>query len=115
MVWLAGLITLISIVLWVYAFFDALTCPADEARNLPKLLWLVVIVLFVPVGALLWLFLGRPKAATTSTASARPQPAPNEPMDPSDPQPPSGRSHPLGPDDDPEFLRRLNKRINPDD
>src|SRR5690606_36570181 len=60
MVWLGGLITLLTIVLWVYAFFDALTCPAEEVRTLPKVLWLLIIVLFAVVGPLLWLFLGRP-------------------------------------------------------
>lgn len=60
MVWLGGLITLLTIVLWVYAFFDALTCPAEEVRNLPKVIWLLVIVLFAVIGPLLWLFLGRP-------------------------------------------------------
>lgn len=116
MVWLGGLITLITIVLWVYAFFDALTSPAREVRNLPKILWLVVIALFTPVGPVLWLFLGRPRAAE------RPEPpdpsaaaAEIEDLDPSDFAQPSGSEHPLGPDDDPEFLRRLNRRIDPDE
>lgn len=116
MVWLAGLITLLTIALWVYAFFDALTSPAADVRNLPKILWLIVIVLFTPVGPLLWLFLGRPRetivpepeATTAQTTSL-------EHLDPSDFHQASDRDQPLGPDDDPEFLRRLNRRINPED
>ncbi len=118
MVWLGGLITLATIVLWVYAFFDALTSPSTEVRNLPKVLWMIVIVLFTPVGPLLWLFLGRPRRTdtaelpdetlqTTSTST--------DDLDPSDFNKPSGRSNPMGPDDDPEFLRRLNRRINPEE
>lgn len=117
MVWLGGLITLVSIVLWVYAFFDALTTPAQEARNLPKVLWLVVIALFMPVGSILWLFLGRPRrsAPVQSDASSPVQAVSVDDLDPSDFAKPSDSPHPLGPDDDPEFLRRLDRRIDPDE
>ncbi|WP_159944139.1 MULTISPECIES: PLD nuclease N-terminal domain-containing protein [unclassified Nocardiopsis] len=117
MVWLGGLITLVSIVLWVYAFFDALTTPSAEVRNLPKVLWVVVIALFMPVGSILWLFLGRPRQ--DAVAGSAPSPAAGlssaDDLDPSDFAKPSGSTHPLGPDDDPEFLRRLNRRIDPDE
>ncbi|RCV49974.1 PLD nuclease N-terminal domain-containing protein [Marinitenerispora sediminis] len=114
MVWLGALITLISIVLWVYAFFDALTSPAEDVRNLPKILWLIIIVVFMLVGPLLWLFLGRPRA---SAAAVSPDPAMAASADDVEPdlQHPSGHPRPLGPDDDPEFLRRLDKRINPEE
>ncbi|TDQ45614.1 PLDc N-terminal domain-containing protein [Actinorugispora endophytica] len=114
MVWLAGLITLLTIVLWVYAFFDALTCPSEEVRNLPKVLWMIIIIVFVVVGPLLWLFLGRPRAPATAATSAPVAAASADHLDPSDFQHPSGRQRPLGPDDDPEFLRRLDKRIDPE-
>ncbi|QBI56047.1 PLD nuclease N-terminal domain-containing protein [Streptomonospora litoralis] len=116
MVWLAGLITLLTIVVWVYAFFDALTSPAAEVRNLPKVLWLVVIVLFTPVGPLLWLFLGRPRDGDVPEATASDARSVSaEDLDPSDFQQAADRDRPLGPDDDPEFLRRLNRRINPEE
>ena len=117
MVWLGGLITLVSIVLWVYAFFDALTTPAQEARNLPKVLWLVVIALFMPVGSILWLFLGRPRRSVPvqSEAPSPDQTVSADDLDPSDFAKPSDSPHPLGPDDDPEFLRRLDRRIDPDE
>ncbi|MDE3722414.1 PLD nuclease N-terminal domain-containing protein [Nocardiopsis sp. N85] len=118
MVWLGGLITLVSIVLWVYAFFDALTTPAQDARNLPKILWLVVIALFMPVGSILWLFLGRPRrsSAVWRSASSPAQAASSiDDLDPSDFTRPSNSPHPLGPDDDPEFLRGLRRRIDPEE
>lgn len=115
MVWLGGLITLLTIVLWVYAFFDALTCPAEEVRNLPKVIWLLVIVLFAVIGPLLWLFLGRPITHPGTAVSSSVPVSSADHLDPSDFHRPSGRSRPLGPDDDPEFLRRLDKRINPED
>lgn len=114
MVWLASLITLLSIVVWVYAFFDAATTPGDEVRSVPKILWLVLIVLFMPV-AVLWFFLGRPRRTETAASAQLPQNTSAEHLDPSDVHKTSGRQQPRGPDDDPEFLRKLNKRINPDD
>lgn len=118
MLWLGGLITFVSIVVWVYAFFDALTTPGQETRNLPKVLWMVVIVLFFPVGAVLWLFLGRPRRSTPVQGGAPAQgevDRSTDDLDPSDFAKPSDSPHPLGPDDDPEFLRRLNRRIDPDE
>lgn len=114
MVWLGVLLTLASLVLWVYAFFDALTSPAQEVRNLPKFVWVVAILLLMHVGALLWLFFGRPRAlAATGPA---PGSAPSaEDLNPEDFAGPASRGGPVGPEDDPEFLRKLNKRINPDD
>ncbi|WP_116245556.1 PLD nuclease N-terminal domain-containing protein [Nocardiopsis sp. FIRDI 009] len=118
MVWLGGLITLATIVLWVYAFCDALTTSAQDVRSLPKFLWLVVIAVFMPVGAILWLFLGRPRQSAPAHGGA-PSPAQAgsaaDDLDPSDFAKPSDSPHPLGPDDDPEFLRRLNRRIDPDE
>ncbi|MFW5420545.1 PLDc_N domain-containing protein [Nocardiopsis sp. CNT-189] len=116
MVWLAGLITLLSIVLWVYAFFDALTTPAEEVRTLPKLLWLIAIVVFTPVGPLLWLFLGRPRVAAPPAAAPPAQGVPSfEHIDPSDITASPGNPTPIGPEDDPEFLRDLNRRIRPEE
>ncbi|MFC7329292.1 PLD nuclease N-terminal domain-containing protein [Marinactinospora rubrisoli] len=114
MVWLGALITLVSIVLWVYAFFDALTSPAEEVRNLPKILWLIIIVVFMLVGPLLWLFLGRPRAPSVEM-SADPAMAAAADETEADGPHPSETQRPLGPDDDPEFLRRLDKRINPEE
>lgn len=114
MVWLAALLMLFLTVLWVYAFFDTLTSPGDEVRNLPKALWLVVIVILPPVGALLWFLFGRPRVeAVANTASV--QTGSVDELDPSDFSRPTSHNGPVGPDDDPEFLRKLNRRINPDD
>ncbi|MDT0300540.1 PLD nuclease N-terminal domain-containing protein [Streptomonospora wellingtoniae] len=116
MVWLAGLITLLTIVVWVYAFFDALTSPAAGVRNLPKILWLIIIALFTPVGPLLWLFLGRPREPDApEPAAPTAQTASLDHLDPSDFNQASDRDRPLGPDDDPEFLRKLNRRIDPEE
>ncbi|MFD8804105.1 PLD nuclease N-terminal domain-containing protein [Streptomyces sp. NPDC059597] len=78
---------LLVLALWIYAFVDCLNTPEDEVRHLPKLAWVVVILLFgeILVGPVAWLLAGkvrhRPAPATTWVA----------------------------PDDNPEFLKSLEK------
>jgi len=81
---LVGVVVAAAIIL--YAFFHAALTPARRVRSLPKWLWLVAIIVLPVVGAGLWFCLGAPWA---SPAAQRPV------------------SRGLGPDDDPEFLRRL--------
>ena len=67
-------------------------------RNMPKILWLVVVIVLPTVGSVAWLLLGRPEGAglrpgdTSTYRAPRPRAIP----------PP-----PRAPDDDPAFLARL--------
>jgi hypothetical protein len=70
-----------------YAFFDCARRAQEEVRKLPKWAWLVIVFLFSPVGALAWLFLGKPRR----------NPGPGR----------GGRGKIIPPDDDPDFLRKL--------
>ena len=76
--------------LTVYALMDWLGAQPRHIRILPKLLWLVVILVVPLLGPALWLTVGRPDGSNVSP-TRRPLP----------------RSGPKGPDDDPEFLRKL--------
>lgn len=50
--------------LWAYCVFDVIRTDASLCENLPKPLWLLI-VLFVPtIGSLAWLLLGRPGNAS---------------------------------------------------
>lgn len=110
---LGGIITVLTLGVWLYGLFDVLTTPDDECRNMPKLLWIVVVALFFLVGALAWFLLGRPRTArvggaTPAGRSGFPMPVP----------PPEDRPKarpPRGPDDDPDFLRDLDRRLRGDD
>ncbi|WP_433603198.1 PLD nuclease N-terminal domain-containing protein [Nocardia sp. CA-135953] len=89
---------LITSALWVYCLVDIITCTDAGIRKLPKLAWLIVIL--VPtVGALLSLFAGRPlyeggpRSTTRYAEYDRP-----------------GRYLPQNPDDDEAFLRGLRER-----
>ena len=54
--------------LWVYCVFDVITTDESLIRNLPKLLW-VAIVLFIPdIGSIAWLVAGRPQKAAFGIA-----------------------------------------------
>jgi hypothetical protein len=77
---------LLALVLVIYAIVDCLQSDARAVRNLPRLGWLGVIVLLPVLGAVAWLALGRPRAPR---------------------RPGQGRPRPTGPDDDPDFLRRM--------
>jgi hypothetical protein len=76
---------LIGLVLSVYAVIDCIRTDEDSVRGLPKLVWVFVILLFPFAGSIAWLLAGRPTPIHQLVL------------------PPA----PRGPDDDPDFLRRL--------
>jgi hypothetical protein len=89
---------LISLVLSVYALFSCIQTPDDEVPHLPKLVWIVLIV-FVPfVGPIVWLLMSRTPNGPTE-AVVRPR------------RPEPGR--PVAPDDDPDFLKSLDRYRDP--
>jgi Phospholipase_D-nuclease N-terminal len=91
---------LLLIGLEIFALIDCIQTSEDEARHLPKLAWIILIVIAPLVGAVAWLFAGRPRA----TAGEGAQPTRSS-------GPAMGRSaRPLGPDDDPDFLEQLRRQ-----
>ncbi len=106
------LVGVANVVLIIASLFDCITSDDEHIRHLPKLLWILVILLFEGPGAIVWFLAGRPLVS---------------------PAPPLSRSHPAGrgrtepvvedawmtgdttrevprqlaPDDDPDFLRTL--------
>jgi hypothetical protein len=53
-----GLIGLLLLGFWLWALLDCIVSPKEDVRNLPKLLWVLLIVLLWVFGALAWAFLG---------------------------------------------------------
>ncbi len=120
-------LTLVLVGIWIYAIMDIVTTPADDVQFLPKLLWLLLVVLFMAVAAIAWLLLGRRRHAVADgmlDGSGTPHPSRERPtwdagvssLDPFGIRHPRTRAHrnrmqPLAPDDDPEFLRELSDRI----
>ncbi|MDO5635493.1 MAG: PLD nuclease N-terminal domain-containing protein [Micrococcus sp.] len=77
----------------VYCIVDAVQSDEHEVRGLPKILWIVLVLLFPLVGGLAWLIAGRPKGILESFFGDR--------------NAGHGPRGPLGPDDDPDFMRGL--------
>jgi hypothetical protein len=61
---LAGVVAIGFVVLWIYCIFDVVTTDEAIVRHLPKLVWLIIVILLPEVGSLLWLGLGRPRMWT---------------------------------------------------
>ncbi|MBO8194840.1 PLDc_N domain-containing protein [Streptomyces oryzae] len=54
---------LLVLALWIYAFIDCLNTPENEVRKLPKVVWVIIILLFgqVLLGPIAWFVVGRPR------------------------------------------------------
>jgi hypothetical protein len=62
--------------------------PREQVRGIAKPAWMVLVILVPIVGGVLWFAVGRVRAGESPRAARR---------------------GPVAPDDDPEFLRRLNR------
>lgn len=88
------LMYLVPLALTIYAFIDCLNTPEDEAKHLPKIAWVFIILLFWIVGPIAWLAAGKMRHAPANGRT------PSE----------WHRNHRLeyvAPDDNPEFLKSL--------
>ncbi|NYG06465.1 hypothetical protein BJ986_000952 [Phycicoccus badiiscoriae] len=85
---------LLTLAVTIYALVDCIQTDDAQVRGLPKLLWLLLILLFPALGAIGWFIAGRPQRGSTGRGPRGRGPSH---------QPPP----PRGPDDDPDFLRRL--------
>jgi hypothetical protein len=98
-----GALFVVELCLVVYCVLSIITTPEGQIRNLPKLLWLVLVLLFPIVGAIAWLVAGRPQGPTTSLPYKG-----NRGLPPEYDRP--GRAVASSPDDDEAFLRGLRER-----
>ncbi|MEO6206182.1 MAG: PLDc N-terminal domain-containing protein, partial [Mycobacteriales bacterium] len=104
MLFLGGFGVVLELLLLFYCVLNIVTTPEDEIRNLPKLVWLVLVVILPLVGGIAWLVGGRPQRP----AGGRPVRAPRRP--PAAPHAGQGSDWPTrsaspNPDDDEAFLR----------
>ena len=112
---------------WLYCLTDAILTPPGECRGMPKSAWIAVITVTFIGGAVAWLIVREPVCSPAS--SLAPAPRPDDlgdhyfrsgrwtDADDAVARHPAGRARPLahaaprGPDDDPEFLRALDRAI----
>jgi hypothetical protein len=58
-----GLVAVVLILFWVWALLDCISTDSSLCRNLPKGVWLIIVLLLPDIGSLAWLLLGRPEKA----------------------------------------------------
>jgi len=108
MVFAQGALGVILVGFLLFCLLDVITTDGSEVRHLPKIAWILMVVLINPVGGIAWLLVGRPQADTGSAAG---RPRPGRPTSGGSNRLPRSRpSSPLAPDDDPEFLAELRRR-----
>ncbi len=74
--------------LWIYCVLDVIATDAVLIRNLPKFTWVVIVLIFGPIGSVAWLAGGRPAFGGWRPGDTTPR------------QP--GRRY-IGPEDRPDF------------
>jgi hypothetical protein len=128
---LGVLFVLFAVGVWAYCLIDAIMTPQHEFRSLTPMSWALLITVLPVIGAIAWLLAGRPyrswRIPTPRRLAGMPRLGPQEAirrhpagraMEPgADGQPEpwdrlvAGHPGPIGPDDDPEFLRELDRRF----
>ncbi|WP_260430793.1 PLD nuclease N-terminal domain-containing protein [Nocardioides sp. LS1] len=97
------LVAVVSFALWVYCLIDVISTPEARMRNLPKVVWVLLVLIFPLVGSIAWLVAGR--AETNARRSAHEREAPGFPE-----YDRPGRAAPADPAKDEEFLRQVRER-----
>jgi hypothetical protein len=92
---------------WVYTVLEVITTDEARMRNLPKLTWVLIVILLFDIGALAWWVAGRPQGAARSTPYKMPYKG-NHGVPPEYDRP--GRATAGNPDDDAAFLAQLRAR-----
>jgi hypothetical protein len=103
-----GTFGLLVLAVWIFCVIESIVTPAELCRNLPKLAWVFVTLLFPLMGSIAWIVAGRPwnkvpagtsgggrsvwSASTGAFGGDRP------------------RRVPSNPDDDEDFLAGLRQR-----
>jgi hypothetical protein len=90
---------LVPLILCIFCVVDAISSRDDEIRNLPKIIWIVLILVFPFVGSIAWLAVGRPMPVRPSPLS-REFPEYDRP----------GRDAITDPEADAAFLRKVRER-----
>jgi hypothetical protein len=96
--------SVVVFVVWVFTLVDLAQSPGHRVRTLPKVAWVVVVLLFPVLGSAAWFVLGRPQ-------TARRQPGAYERHAPTFPEyDRPGRAAAIDPEKDDEFLKQVRDR-----
>jgi len=59
-----GLVFVALFLFWLWALLDCIATDAALCRNLPKVLWIIIVVILADIGAFAWLLFGRPERSS---------------------------------------------------
>ncbi|MDQ6873792.1 MAG: PLD nuclease N-terminal domain-containing protein [Actinomycetota bacterium] len=111
MLFVDGLLGFVLIGFLLFCLLDVITSHPSDVRNLPKIAWLLLVIVLNPLGGIAWLLAGRPQVASQPgglpfkgnfSGVARPGPTAGSPEY-------ERPRRALAPDDDPAFLADLRK------
>jgi hypothetical protein len=103
MIFADGFGFLLLLALWLFCLIDVITTPPEDCRNLPKPMWLIIVILLPDIGSIVWLVAGHDWSAQRR-AGIGTRPGTKYGVAG---QPTTGTN----PDDDAEFQRLLRKRV----
>ncbi|GAB3952559.1 PLD nuclease N-terminal domain-containing protein [Streptomyces sparsus] len=88
---------LLVLAVWIFAFVDCLNTPEKEVRKLPKVVWVIIVLLFgqVLIGPIAWFLVGRPRRNAPYGATR------------------ADERRWVAPDDNPDFLKSLKDERGP--
>ena len=58
-----GFVAVALFLFWIWALLDCIATDSSLCRNLPKPMWIILVLILPDIGALVWLLLGRPEKA----------------------------------------------------
>jgi hypothetical protein len=93
----------VELFLLVFCLIDCIQTPEHEVRNLPKLAWVLLIIILPLIGGIAWLVAGRPQSQ--SRGRQVPWPSTRTAGFPEYERP----RRAVAPDDDPEFLAEMKR------
>ena len=64
-----GVVFLVLFAFWIWAILDVIATDSGLCRNLPKGVWLILVLLLPDIGSLAWLLLGRPEKGSWKPGS----------------------------------------------
>jgi len=85
------LIGALNLAIFIASLVDIIRIPDDRVRYLPKMVWIIVVILLPFIGSVLWWVIGREYESNPvmgfpqkvqQTAPQRPQPQPQRPQPP---------------------------------
>jgi Phospholipase_D-nuclease N-terminal len=91
-----GIVALGLLGLWIFCILDVISTDQVLCRNLPKYVWLFIVIILPGVGSVAWLLLGRPTGAGFRLGSQigvyKPQ------------------KRAIGPEDSPDFIASMERK-----